>query len=235
MVEAASSNDTVRTGLNRANPNSIADHLRKVAVGDLLGSSLPQHVRKVNMDAAGANAGNLATLDALVLPDFAKAGTILRAFARAGTAGTGEMTVAAKDATPATGEIAVAPNGNIVTLAADAITEVDITYVPEGNAEAVEIYLPVASDAATIPAQYTSKGVVVLLEAELVAGTATGNKIVLTQGGTPAAGQAAMDVAGAQVDFAAADAGTRCRLKLLVAKAAAEQLQAVLAEAASTV
>lgn len=226
---------TVHDSLNRANPNSLADMLRKVSFGDVLAQSAVQTVRRVNMDAAGTNPGNVATVDVLVLPDFAKASHILRAYARAGTAGTGEMTVASKDATPATGEIAVAPNGNIVTLAADAITEVDITYVPEGNVTVVESVFPAASDSVAVPTPITDRGLVAVLEAEVVEGTGTGNKIVLTAGGSPSAGQCAMSADGTTVEFAAADAVARVRLKLLVAKPVAAQLQGALLADAVTV
>lgn len=231
-MNEATTNDTVRVSLNRANPNALADNLRRVSLGNLIASSIPQNVRGIDMDAAGTNVGNLATLDVLVLPDNAKASIILRAFARTGTAGTGEMTVAAKDATPVTTQIAVAPNGNIVTLAADAITDVDILYVPEGDCIVVESYYPVAADAVTLPTIYSAPGVVALLEAELVAGTATGSKIILTRGGAPAAGQASLNVAGTTVSFAAADAGTRARLKFLVAPATADQVRSILESAA---
>jgi hypothetical protein len=225
-------NETNRDSLNRANPNTLPDLLRVARVGDLLGASLPQHLRKVDMVAAPANPGNLATLDAIDLPDGAKASVILRANSHAGSV-VGELTVVGKNVTPATGQIAVAPNGNIVTLAADAITNLDVAYVGEGPGTVVESYFAVASNAISLPVALTGPGVIALLEAEVVAGTGTGNKIILAPGGAPAAGQAAITTSGATINFAAADAATRARVKLLVAPSAAEQLQAVLEASAS--
>jgi hypothetical protein len=232
-VPNASTSDTLRTSLNRANPNTLADNLRKVRVGDLLGSSLPQHKRQFSMVAAGTNVGNLATLHAMALPADAKASVILRARADVGGV-TGELTVVAKNVTPATTQIAVAPNGNIVTLAADAITNLELVYVGEGPADVVESYFPVVSNVVTLPVSVTTPGVIALLEAEVVSGTATGNKIILAPAGAPAAGQAALNAAATTVSFAGADAATRVRLKLLVAPDAVDLLQTVLEAAATT-
>lgn len=217
----------VKEALDRANPNTIADMYRKVKIGTVLAGHMPQHVRMFNMDEAGANAGNLATVDAMQLPDFSRAAVILRAFSRAGGV-TGELTVAAPGATPLTGQIAVAANGNIVTLETDAITSLDVLYVPEAG-EVVESVFPVVSNAIALPGNFTERGVIAVLEAEVVEGTATGNKIVLAAAGAPAAGQAALNADKTSVVFNATDAGTRARVKLLVAVRPKDQLQNVLA------
>jgi len=218
---------TNREAANRSNTNTISDLFRKIGLGDLLLGQMPQALRAQDADAAGNAGYNLATLDALPLPDHAKAASILRATARAGTAGTGEMTVVAYGVTPASGEIAVGPNGDIVLLAADAITDVDVIYVPE-RGKVIDSVFPVVTNVLTLPASVTDRSVVLLEEAEAVEGTSTGTKIVLIPGaGAPAAGQARLDVAKATVTFAAADAVTRARVKLLVA-AGDEDLQAVL-------
>lgn len=232
MVAQASSDDTVQTSLNRANPNGVNDMFRLISVGDVVAGGKLSN-RKVDMDAAGANVGNLATLDALALPDAQKASRVNAAYARAGGV-TGVLAVVAPGTTPATGQISVGPNGNIVTLAADAITDLDVEYEGVPDVVVVESFFPVVGDAVALPVSMTGPGVVSLLEAELVEGTATGNKIVLVAGGAPAAGQAALDAAKGSVTFAGADAGVRARLKLLVAKAAAEQLAALLASPAVT-
>lgn len=234
MANEATSNDTVKTSLNRANPNSLPDMNRKIKMGSVLEGHVPQHLFGVDMDALGANVGNLATLDALSLPDGSKAAEILRAYAKTATAGAGVLTVVAPDATPGTGEIAVAPNGNIVSLAADALTDVDLVYVPQ-RGDVVDSAFPVASDVLTLPSSITDLGAIAALEVEALEGTATGNKIVLTPAaGAPAAGQARLNVAKTTVTFAAADAVTRARVKVLVAPKVTEKLEAVLAEAAST-
>lgn len=232
LNQAASSNDTIKDSLNRAGPNTLADILRALKQGSVLEGHVSQHLFNVNPDALGANVGNLATLDSLVLPDGAKAATILSAYARTGTAGTGEMTVVAKHVTPGAGEIAVAPNGNIVFLAADVLLEVEIHYMPQ-RADVVDSAFPVAANVLTLPASITDLGVIMVAEVEALEGTATGNKIVLAPAaGAPAAGNARLDVAKATVQFAVADAITRARVKVLVAPKAAEQLQTVLARAA---
>lgn len=226
-------NDTIRDSLNRANPNTLADHLRRVRIGDIVGSCTPQVLRSVNPDAAGVSPYNLSTLDALVLPEAARAAVILRAFAKAGGV-TGALTVAAKDATPTTGQIAIAPNGNIVTLGTDALTSIDVFYIPEGQGIVMETVFPVVSNAIALPANLSGK-VAVLEEVEVLTGTATGKKVVLTRGGSPSAGQAALNLTGTTVSFASADAATRARLKMFVALDTADQLQTVLASLSPTV
>jgi hypothetical protein len=235
MANEATSNDTNHTSFNRANPNSLPDLFRLAKVGDLLAGHLPQHLRKTNPDAAGASPYNLATLDALVMPDKAKAQNILRAYARAGAGTLGVLAIVASGTTPGAGEIAVGPNGNIVVLAADAWTDLDVSYQPEGG-DVVESFFPVVANVLTLPASITLLGVVLLAEVEVVAGTATGKKIVLVPGaGAPAAGQARLNLAKSTVTFAAADAVTRARVKVVVAPVASEQLQAVLNAAAQAV
>lgn len=224
---------TVRDALNRANPNTLPDHLRKARIGDVLGSCVAQTLRDINMDAAGVSAYNLATLDTLVLPDHAKASVILRAFAKAGTV-TGALTPVAHGVTPATTQIAVAPNGNIVTLAADAVTDLDLVYIPEGQGVVFESFFPVVSHVLTLPSALAGR-VAVLEEAEAVAGTGTGKKILLARGGSPAAGQAALNLVGSTVTFATADAVTRARVKMFLALDSAEQLQNVLAALTTTI
>jgi hypothetical protein len=222
---------TQRAQIDNVNPNTMADNLRKIALGSFLQGQVPQVRRRVNQDANGVCAYNVATLDVLQLPDGGKACSIVRATVRAGGV-TGELTAAAFGATPTTGQIAVAPNGNIVTLAADAITNMDVVYLPE-RGDVIESVFPVASDAITLPASLTSRGVVLLLEAESVEGTLVGKLIVLTPSASAAAtGQARLDLAKATVKFATADAVTRARVKLLVL--AAEDLCTVLESEAST-
>lgn len=231
----ATSNDTVLTSLNRSNNNTIADHLRQLQFGDVLAGHIPQHLRKLNFDAAGADAYNLATLDAIVLPAKQKAQNILRAYARGGGGTLGPLTIVAPGTTPSNDEIGVSPNGDLVVLAADAWTDIDVTYQPEGG-DVVESFFPVASNVLTLPTQFTSLGVILLVEVEAVEGTGTGKKIVLVPGaGAPSAGQARLNLAKTTVTFAGADAVTRARVKLVVAKSGVNQLQAVLATAAKTV
>jgi len=205
---------SLKNEINKGNPNALGDQFRAIALGSLL-RALPTFLRK---KAPVANAGSLATLLALVLPEDGKALSIASAYARAGGV-TGVLTVVAAGATPATGEIAVGPNGDIVTLAADAITDLDVVYQPN-KYDTEEITLPVTAHVLTIPATFTGKGVVFLLEATADAGTTTGKKIVLVPGaGAPAAGQARLNVAKSTVTFAVADAVTSATVKIAVASA----------------
>lgn len=203
--------NSLKNKLNDANPNGVADMLRVLKIGNVLRAGAAFLRKKV----PAASAYQLATLQAVVLADDAKAATVLRAYSRAGTV-TGELTPVAYGATPTTGQVAVAPNGDIVVLAADAITSLDLTYQAD-KYDLAEITLPVATHVLTLTAALQAAGVVALLEAEALVGTSTGKKIVLVPGaGAPSAGQARLNVAKTTVTFAAADAVTSARVKVSV-------------------
>lgn len=207
--------NTLKDAVNSGNPNVLADQFRLLELGSMF-KALPTFLRK---KVPAASASSLATLLAVALPSDGKATTVIRATSKAGAV-TGELALVAYGVTPATGEIAVGPNGDIVTLAADAITDLDVTYMPE-KCDVVDLTLPVVSNVLTIPATFTSKGVVLLMEATADAGTATGAKIVLVPGaGAPAAGQARLNIAKSTVTFAVADAVTSATVKLGVTSAA---------------
>jgi hypothetical protein len=216
--------------LNLAAKDQLADHMRQLALGFILRGQIPQVLRR--RDPA-ASSYNLATLEAIALPATAKAASIIRATSIAGTV-TGELTPQVYGTTPATTQIAVAPNGDIVVLAADAITSLDITYLPE-RGDVYEVTLPVASNVLTIPTAVSgsAQGVVLLAECEAMVGTSTGKKIVLVPGaGAPAAGQCRLNIAKTTVTFPAADAVTSARIKLVLC--AAVNLDTLL-EAQSTI
>ena len=222
-----------QASLNRASPNHIADLLRTCRLGDLLATHCNQQLR--HKDPA-ADANQLATLESVGLPLHMRACSIQRAFARATSAsGTlGELAVQAANATPAEGQIAVAPNGDIVVLAASAYTELDVTYVPI-DGEVVELpALPAPSGVLTIPATYTARGVIALLYAEATAGTNKGQKIILAPATTnTATTKAALSVSGALVYFnSGTDAVTEAKVTLLVAPVVGLQA-ALLADAAT--
>lgn len=224
--------ETQITSLNRANPSTLSDHFRKVRVGDLIAGHLPQQLRKKD---PAAQLNELATVEGLGLPYYARAASILRATVRAGGV-TGELTPQVYGTTPATTQIAVSPSGDIVVLAADAITDLDVSYVPEDGEVFVSATLPAPAGVLTIPTQLTARGVVLLLEAEAITATITGRKIVLVPGAAPATLQARLNVAKTQVLFNfATDVVTAARVTLLVARPAAQQLDAVLASAPTTV
>lgn len=201
--------------LNRADPNTIADVLRQIAFGRVMVGQIPQCIRR--KDGSVNSPYNLATLGTIVLPNEAKAASIVRATAIAGTAAAGELAAQAFGATPATTQIAVAPNGDLVFLLTDAYTAVDVTYIPE-RGFSVETFFPVVSNVLTLPNSVVGggKGVALLTEAEAVSGTSTGKKIILVPGsGAPSAGQCRLNLAKTTVTFATADAVTRARVKLL--------------------
>ena len=209
--------NSLKNRLDAANPNVLADGLRILKVGSMLRAGTTFR-RKVNQDTAAASASQLATLDTLALPDDAKAATILRAYARAtAAAGTlGELAVQAFGATPADGQIAVAPNGDVVTLAASRYTDIDVVYQPD-KYDLFEVSgIAVAANVLTIPAALTTPGVVALLQAVAVGG-AGGEKIILVPAaGAPAAGQCRLNLAKTTVTFAGADAITSATIKVAV-------------------
>lgn len=223
---SAPADGTNRASLDRANLNTLSDAARLIALGSLLAGQMPQVRRNVDMDALGAGDYTLSTLDCLVLPNHAKAHSLLRGTVRAGTGGTGEYTGQAYGTTPTTTQFGIAPNGDIVFLATDVVTDVDVSYIPE-RGDVIETVFPVVSNAIVFPTALTARGVVLLAECEALEGTATGKKVVLVPGGAPAAGQCSLtSVTKAGVTFAAADAVTRARVVLVVT--AAEELHTVL-------
>lgn len=234
---------SLKNQLNNASPAQLADMLRAIGYGDIV-RRMSATLRR---QAAPANTANvlssydLAINGVIVLPDDAKAKAISRAYARAGSAAPGELTIDA----PARGTFptittlhaAVTPAGNIATLGSDAWTDLDIVY-EMADQDVVELTLPVVPGTGilTIPAAYAgvagsgvnttlvkdtvnnvagAKGVNMLMEVEVLAGGATGKCIVLVPGGTnPASGYANLDVTKSMVYFHAADAVTQARVKL---------------------
>lgn len=212
--------DIVRQALDRANPNTLADHLRSLEIGSCLATEVKQVVRMFNMGAAGADVSNLATLDVMKLPDNAKAISILRAYARkTAAAGTcGELAPQAWATTPADAQIAVSPCGDIVTLAVSDYSSIDVEYLAV-RGEMVELAeLAVSGDQAVLPSWITDRGVIMLLEAESLAGAVTGDFIVVKESdakpGTTKWASLMLD--REIVQFKATDAVTKCRLKLLL-------------------
>lgn len=204
----------LKDSLNRSNLNTLAEALREIGIGEVLRAQLPQVKRMVTPTAAAAN---LATVESIGLGEDHRASTILRAYARAtNAAGTlGELAVQSYGTTPADGQVAVAPNGDIVVLAASDYDQVDVEYVP-ARGDVVALRMDVAANVATIPAAYAALGVVYLLSVNATGG-ASGEKIVLVPGAAaPAAGQARLNLAKTTITFAAADAITSCTARLLV-------------------
>lgn len=221
--------DTKKTQLDRANPNDLPDLFRRLQLGGLLGGQIPQAIRR--RDPA-ALAYVDSTLHAIQLPGYAKAASIVRATGIVGTV-TGEFAPQAYGATPGTGECAVAPNGDIVFLGADAISSVDVTYIPE-RGEEIELVLPVTPSTGIleIPAAYsTSRSVLLLSEAESLTGTLVQKmEILVPTSSAPATTNARLSIAKTRVYFAVADAVTSARIKLVLAPPASADLDLVLRE-----
>jgi hypothetical protein len=206
-----------KAALAGATNNTLPEHLKTIGFAAVMRGQINQVVRK--KDPAASVYSPVATVEAVVLADDAKATSILRAYARVGTV-TGALTVVAPGTTPATTEISIQPNGDIMVLAADAITSLDVTFVPErGDVDELPNW-PVASDAIALPARITTPGAILLLEAESLEGTLTGKLRVLAPSASAAAtGQARLNLAKTSVKFAPADAVTKARVKLLVCAA----------------
>jgi hypothetical protein len=208
--------ESLKQTFDRSPPNTLPDAFRTIKLGQTLASDVKQTMRKANADASGGNPSNLATLDVFDLPDDAKAMTIFRAYARAGAGTLGELVVAAPNATPAAGEIAVTPNGDIALLAADAYTDVDVEFLPT-RGDVLEVTDQVAADVMTLPDAVVSRGVVLLASVPASTGGAPGTKIVLAPGaGAPAAGQCRLNLAKSTITFAVADAITKATVRLVV-------------------
>lgn len=206
----------LQEAINRGNTQAWAAAMQALGFGDMI-RALPTYLRKKNPNAAGTNAYNLATLHVLVLPEDAKAHSIERTTVRAGGA-TGEFTAQAYGATPATTQVAVTPSGDIAFLAADAITDADLCYIPEKGDVAELTLSATAANEITLPTPWTTQGVVLLTEVEVTKGTATGKKIILVpNNANPAAGRANLDIAKGKVLFQATDAVTEARLKVVLA------------------
>jgi hypothetical protein len=172
----------------------------------------------------------------LFLPDDAKAATILKAYARAGTGTLGELTPVAANTAPTAGQVSVAADGNVLFYATDAWTSVDVEYQPEIQ-DTVEATLPCASGVVTLPAGLinpsgaTAGYAVTLMEAQR-ADTSTAQLIVTKPAATnTTTGTACFDFAKAHVLLDSADGATSVRVKLGIKSAV--DLNALL-EAAST-
>lgn len=215
---------TITDVLNLAKVDTITDLLRKIAIGFILRTQLTQVLRRKD---PAATSYNLATVEAVGVVPRAPAAVVNRATSIVGTV-TGELTPVAFGVTPATGQIGVAPNGDVVVLAADAITSLDVVYTPE-RGEVFEVTLPVATHVLTLPSVVTTRGVVLLLEAEALVGTVTGKKIVLVPAASaPATGQAKLNIAKTTVTFATADAVTSARVKVWICASSSNDLDTIL-------
>lgn len=206
--------------LNNINPNQIADRLRAMQFGSFVrADQIP--LRQLSPNTAPANPyAPTAAFQSIILPDDAKALSVLRAYGRAnsGSVTNGELTPKATAGSPYTNPttltVGVSASGDLTFLASDAWTNVDIFYQPE-RYDVVELVLPVASSIMTLPASLVTQGVVFMLEAQALVGTTIGTKFVQPPGAAPGTtGQANLSLAKNTVLFTVADAVTSARVKL---------------------
>lgn len=209
--------ETIKQSLDRADPNTLADALRKLGFGAFL-RAMPAVLRKAAAGAVNTYASATA-LPCTQQAQGAPAVAILSAFARAGAGTPGPLTNDGLTSTaPAAGHIAISPNGQIVTAAADAWTNLDVNYVPDFG-DVVEFTGDVVpgTGVMALPSNLTSRGVVTLLESEALSGTVTGKKVIIEPAAAAvAATKSALDTDKLSVWFAIADAVSRARVKVLV-------------------
>ena len=137
----------------------------------------------------------------------AKASLVLGGFASAGT-NTGPLIGVAADATLAAGQVTTNANGDILFFATDAVTRAEIEYLTiEGDRITEQVV--VASDTGAL--QQSKQGRQ-LISVTSDAGTTTGLLTNETRGVAPGAGEAALNAAGTDVLFNAADAVTLATL-----------------------
>jgi hypothetical protein len=220
--------------LNAASPNTLADQLRLVGFGTIL-RQLGTALRRANPFGAAANPYvGLSTVNVLTLPDDAKARGISRVYARAqdaseSTGSVGELTIKTPyGTTPTTGTVGVSASGDLMFLKTDAFNDVDIEYdVAKQDVFELVVNVVPGTGILTIPAKYAgaaapgtglAPGVLMLLEAEALAGTVTGKCAVLVPGTNPGTTQQAnLSANKMQVLFKVSDAVTQARIKIGVA------------------
>lgn len=214
---------TLRESLNQSTYD-LADKFRIVKLGTIL-AGLVAAMRGAAPAASSYVNAAAEVPDAQVVP----AARVTRAYVRAG--GTPGALSVVTTVPPAAGQISIAPNGSLLVLAADAITDLDVQYEPHIG-DIFETTQPVASNTLAIPQFLLDKKVVLAMEVEVLEGTSVGKKIIMAPGTAPAAGQAALNAALSTIAFNAADAVTSARVKLLVGSEA--DLQALLADDSPT-
>jgi hypothetical protein len=223
-----SATNPIKKILDYANLNTLADFFKKLKIGAILRAQLPQVLRQ---QIPAADSSQLATVKSLgVVAKGATAASIMRARAWTGGVTALELAIQAYGTTPGSGQIAVAPNGDIVVLASDAWTDLDVTYQPERGDVVVLPELPVVAGVLTLPSSVLdsdgTRRAILLLSAQATAGAVIGQKIVLIPAGTkgapalPATTKAQLSLDGQIVEFNnATDAVTKAIVTLLIVSA----------------
>ena len=209
---------TFRQALNVGSSQTFHDASLQMRFGNVLRKHLKVDLR---MKTPAVDAAVLSTLAVFPMDPEAPASTILRGYARVAGQGGGtpvELAVQALYTTPQTGQVAIAPNGKIVILAADKYSSVDVEYMPADGAQVILKNCPVTSNAYALPTAVTSRGVVYLVDANATAAGVTGRKNIESPSGSAASAtnKARLDLAKTSVKFAAADAVTLCDLTLYI-------------------
>jgi hypothetical protein len=212
-------NETLREATTRANPNLLCDILRGLAIGDILTQRVPRIMRAQVPVASDVILAAPLTCDRIQLPTACKASRIRRAWARAGGGTLGEMAIHALNANPGANEIAVAPNGDIVTRHADLYTSLDVEYEPVIGKLITLTNVPVvaATGVCALPTPIIAKHPHLLVSAvSNTGGLVASMTITWRAAAAPASTFACLNLVGTIVYFAVADAVTSCNLTLMV-------------------
>lgn len=185
---------SLKAVLDESNPNKLASAGQSVLLGSCLGT-LPVLAR-------GTVGG--VTANTLILPENAKARSIVAGFAVAGSV-TGPLVPQNRQGTtPTTTQVAIDKNGDLVFFGTDAITSAEVSYIPyEG--QIIEDFVQVIGGVATL---LGSRKAFQLLFANVIAGVATGVKGQNLRGAAASSGFAALSLVGTTVAFNAADVVT---------------------------
>lgn len=201
--------NSMKAAFNRANIGSLPSLFLQFGLGDWLRAQKT----KLWATAPTTDPYGPASNVSIFLPDDAKAETVLGAYARAGTGTTGPLTVVAYSATPSAGDVAVAPDGNIIFHAADAWTSVDITYLPK-EGDVAEYILPVVSGVVTLPTSIVATDI---LEVQRNDTSTAYEQITAPAASNSTTGTACLNLAKTEVLLDSADDATSVRVKLVQA------------------
>lgn len=204
---------TTKELLNDASPNVIADVLRQLEFGNVL-RALPVRLWKQVPLTSPTNM--VASVHSITLPNDAKCEQVLAAYARTGTVN-GALTpdVAIMTSAPSSGHIGHSQSGDLTFLSTDAITSVDVLYVPRKQ-ETITLTLPVVpgTGVMTIPAAFSSR-ITSLISAVVVTPTPATCAVVIPSDTAPTgASTVSLNVAKTGVLFRIADSVTSATVVL---------------------
>ncbi|MEE9532843.1 MAG: hypothetical protein V3W06_00360, partial [Acidimicrobiia bacterium] len=174
----------LRDAGDAGNQNSIGQFNELAKIGTALGL--------LKRFVSGAVVTNV-----MVLPDDAKAGAIVSAYATVGTV-TGVLTPVL--GAPATTQVSITANGDIVFQATDAVTAAEVTYTtPEG-----QLITELITVTASVGTLLAGKSAALLVSASVVTGVVPGALTVDFRGLVPATGEVVIDDTGVLINFNAA-------------------------------